>query len=273
MAANSTDFGAVASHPEAAVSRSIGVRSRLVFGYDGTNFKGWAVQPGQRTVEGELVAGLERLLRHPVRLTVAGRTDTGVHAEGQVASYDGSPPSLRALNAVLPEDIVVSVSEAAELGFDARADATSRAYAYRIAPGMARPLEDRHRTLWWPRELDLDRLDQCAELLPGSHDLTAFTPTQSLHRHFTRKILSAGWVRLGQRIEFRIEAESFLRHMNRVLVGTMIEVASGEMSVAQFADLLNGRPRIEAGPTAQPHGLRLIGVSYSAKERILHLPG
>jgi len=174
---------------------------------------------------------------------------------------------------VLPEDIVVSVSETADPGFDARADATSRAYAYRIAPSTVRPLEDRHRTLWWPRELDPDLLDQCAALLPGRHDLTAFTPTQSLHRHFTRKILSAEWVRLDGRVEFRIEAESFLRHMNRVLVGTMIEVASGEMSVAEFESLLAGRPRIEAGPTAQPHGLRLLGVSYDPKERILHQPG
>ena len=268
MAANSTDFGTVASQKEAAVSRS-----RLVFGYDGSNFRGWAVQPGQRTVEGELVAGLERLLRHPVQLTVAGRTDTGVHAEAQVVSYNGAPPSLRALNAVLPPDIVVSLSEIAEPGFDARADATSRAYAYRIAPVMIRPLEDRHRTLWWPRDLDLDLLDQCAALLPGSHDLTAFTPTQSLHRHFTRRILSAHWVRTVDRVEFRIEAESFLRHMNRVLVGTMIEVGAGEMSVPQFAELLTGRSRIEAGPTAQPHGLRLIGVSYDQEQRILHRPG
>lgn len=236
--------------------------ARLVFGYDGTAFKGWAIQPGMRTVEGELSSALERILGRKVDLTVAGRTDTGVHADAQVASHSGPPATLAALNAVLPPDIVVSRSEQAEHGFCARNDATSRAYAYRIAPGPARPLADRDRTLWWPKPFDPGLLDRCAELLPGQHDMTAFTPTKTLHRYFEPTILSAGWVREGDRMEFRIESNWFLRHMNRVLVGTMLDVASGLMELSEFEELLDGRPRLSAGQTAQPHGLRLLGIGY-----------
>ena len=247
---------------EAALAADSQVCSRLVFGYDGTAFKGWAMQPGMRTVEGELSFALQRILGRAVQLTVAGRTDTGVHAEAQVASHAGEPATLAALNAVLPPDIVVSRSETAVSGFCARKDATSRAYAYRVAPGPVRPLADRERTLWWPKALDMDLLDRCAALLPGQHDMTAFTPTKTLHRYFEPTILSAGWVRHGDRIEFMIESNWFLRHMNRVLVGTMLDVASGAMEFSEFEGLLNGRDRLSAGQTAQPHGLRLIGIGY-----------
>ena len=240
-------------------------RAKLVLGYDGTAFSGWAAQPGMRTVESELVHALRVLLRREVSLTVAGRTDTGVHAEAQVASHSGPPADRKALNAILPPDVVVHSSERADETFDARADATSRAYGYRIAPGRVRPLVDRAHAWWVPRPFDPDLLDACAALLPGIHDLTAFTPTRTRHRHFERSILSAEWVRDGDRLEFRIEAESFLRHMNRILVATMIEVAKGEMSLEQFAELLEGRPRLDAGPTAPPRGLRLIGVGYGTR--------
>ena len=236
--------------------------SKLVIAYDGTAFKGWAVQPDLRTVEGELLGALKLALRRDVALTVAGRTDTGVHAEAQVASHDGEPATLKALNALLPPDIAVSASELADPGFCAHRDATSRAYAYSLALGPVRPVADRHRTVWWPKPVNVELLKACAALLPGHHDMTAFTPTQTLHSYFKPTILSARWVEVGNRLEFRIEANWFLRHMNRILVGTMLEVASGEMSLNRFEQLLTGASRLDAGPTARPHGLRLVGVGY-----------
>lgn len=241
------------------------ISSRLVIAYDGTAFKGWAVQPGLRTVEGELLGALRLALRREVALTVAGRTDTGVHADAQVASHEGEPATLKALNALLPPDIAVSVSERAEPGFCARKDATSRAYAYSLALGPVRPVADRHRTLWWLKPVDVQLLHRCADLLPGHHDMTAFTPTQTLHSYFKPTILGARWVEVGDRLEFRIEANWFLRHMNRILVGTMLEVASGDRSLRSFERLLSGATRLDAGPTARPHGLRLVGVGYGEK--------
>ena len=237
-------------------------RSKLVIAYDGTAFKGWAVQPGLRTVEGELLRALKIALRRDVPLTVAGRTDTGVHADAQVASHDGQPATVKALNALLPSDIAVSVSELAEPGFCARREATSRAYIYALAVGPVRPVADRTRTVWWAKPVDVDLLNACAALLPGQHDMTAFTPTQTLHTYFKPTILTARWIESGNRLEFHIEANWFLRHMNRILVGTMIEVASGERSLESFEQLLAGASRLDAGPTARPHGLRLVGVGY-----------
>jgi tRNA pseudouridine38-40 synthase len=236
--------------------------TKLLLEYDGTPFAGWAEQPGERTVAGELSRALQTVLRRPVALTVAGRTDTGVHALGQVVSYEGPLPRLRSVNAVLPDEIaVISAVEAPE-GFSARHDARARTYAYRVLARSAPSAFERRRALWWPYPLEVEALEACARALVGTHDFTAFTPTETSHVRFSREVFAAGWERVGDVLSFRIEADTFMRHMNRVLVGTMLEVAGGRRPVDEFVALLRGAPRAAAGPTAPAHGLYLVSVRY-----------
>jgi tRNA pseudouridine38-40 synthase len=240
--------------------------ARLDIEYDGTEFSGWARQPGLRTVQGELEAALGTVLREPVELTVAGRTDAGVHALGQVASFETAaevPADLaRRLNGVGPRDLAVRAAAAVEDGFDARRDARSRTYLYRVLPRPFPSPFESSRALWWAHRFDREALDACAEALPGSHDFTAFTPTQTDHVRFERDVISAGWAEEGELAAFRITADTFMRNMVRVLVGTMLEAASGRRSVEDFRQLLEGAPRSSAGETAPPHGLYLESVSY-----------
>ena len=212
----------------------------------------------------------------PPRLTVAGRTDTGVHALGQVASYEHEAVDPQALNAVLPGDVVVLSCEPAPEGFNARHDATSRAYCYRVLARRERSAFWEGRALWWPHAIDPDALDACAAELVGSHDFTAFTRTGTQYVRFEREVLGAVWRRgpasaipgSSDILEFCIEADAFMRHMNRVLMGTMLEVAGGRRTLSSFVELLAGRPRSEAGPTAAACGLYLLGVGYGG-ERVL----
>jgi tRNA pseudouridine38-40 synthase len=213
-------------------------------------------------VAAELVKALETILRQPVAITVAGRTDRGVHALGQVVSYDGPPPNLRGVNAVLPPEVKVLATEQVGDGFSARHDARSRSYLYRVLARAAPSPFERGRALWWPHALDFDALQACAAALRGTHDFTAFTPTATYHERFERDVYGAGWARAGDVLEFRIEADAFMRQMNRVLVGTMLEVAGGRRSPEGFAALLEGAPRSAAGATAPAHGLYLERVRY-----------
>jgi tRNA pseudouridine38-40 synthase len=242
--------------------------TRLTLDYDGTGFAGWARQPGLRTVQGTVEEALARLRGdRPIGLTVAGRTDRGVHARAQVASYPAAPVALSGLNALLPADVAVLAAEAAPDGFDARRDATSRTYCYRVLARRAPSAFERRRALHWPAPIDRAALEACAAALPGTHDFTAFTPTETDHVRFRRVVTRAEWIADGDVLEFWITADAFLRKMNRMLVGTMLEVAGGRRSVANFATLLEGRPRAAAGPAAPPHGLYLAGVSYNAVPR------
>lgn len=243
------------------------VVTKLTLEYEGTHFAGWARQPGRRTVQEELERALAVVLRREtVTLTVAGRTDAGVHAWEQVASYVGPPAPPFKLNALLPDDIAVRASEAVAPGFSARHDATSRAYCYRLLTRRTRSPFERGRALWWSYPLDRAALDACAAALVGTHDFTAFTPTETEHVRFQRDVHSATWCEEGGDVmAFWIEADAFLRSMNRVLVGTMLEVADGRRTVADFVALLDGAPRSRAGKTAPPHGLHLAGVGYDGR--------
>jgi tRNA pseudouridine38-40 synthase len=241
--------------------------ARLDIAYDGSRFSGWSAQPGQRTVQGELESGLERILRQQIELTVAGRTDSGVHATGQVASfeYNGELPEQLAerLNAVLPHDVAVRAVRPAPDGFDARHSALARVYRYRLLVSTVRnPFEER-RALWWRYPLDRDLLDAAAAAVIGKHDFTAFTPTQTEHVLFERNVDVCEWTDESSVIlVLRIEAKSFMRNQVRVLVGTMLEVGGGRRALDDLQALLEGAERSAAGETAPPHGLYLTEVRY-----------
>ncbi len=244
--------------------------ARLILAYDGTEFAGWQLQPRQRTVQGVLEDALEELLGRAVRVTAAGRTDSGVHAQGQVVSVpllEGERLPLSAftkgLNGILPDDVAVQDAVFAEHGFDARRAARGKLYRYRIRNGPSRsPL---HRRTHWEifRPLDLGSMAEAARALIGEHDFAAFRaadcPAKTTVRRLDRAELSG---KPGGEIAFEVRGTAFLKHMVRNLVGTLVDVGRGKRAAADMARLFAGRDRREAGPTAPAHGLTLVEVYY-----------
>ncbi|HEV7756830.1 MAG TPA: tRNA pseudouridine(38-40) synthase TruA [Mycobacteriales bacterium] len=247
------------------------VRVRLDLAYDGTEFAGWAVQPGQRTVQGVLSGALELLLRVPVALTVAGRTDAGVHAAGQVVHAD-VPAAMwaaiggslvRRLAGVLPPDVRVSAVSVAPPGFDARFSALRRRYVYRVTDARwgANPLR-RQDTLAWPRALDVPAMAAAAELLLGEHDFAAFCRRRA-GATTIRALLAFTVVRdPGGMVRVDVQADAFCHSMVRSLVGALLAVGDGRRPVEWPASLLSRTARADEVTVAPPHGLTLMWVQY-----------
>ncbi len=236
--------------------------------YDGTAYAGFQVQPNAPTVQGELERVLAVICGEPVRITGAGRTDAGVHASGQVidlrTTSDLAAAELeRGVNALLPEDIAISDLEPAADHFHARFSATGRTYEYRIRNAAVRdPLWVR-REHWHPGELDVRAMRAAAVHLVARHDFAAFAAGESGERTVKR----AEWVSEGDILRFEIEADAFLRGMVRGIVGTLLWVGRGKLTVAAFAAVLAGRDRTLAGPSAPAKGLCLVAVRYGDGER------
>ena len=243
---------------------------RLVVEYDGTRLLGWQRQPGGPTVQGELERALAVVLREPVRVRGAGRTDAGVHARGQVAAAVVSRPPpdprrlLRSLNALLPPDIAVREVALADDAFDPRRHASSRVYEYRILHHPAR--SPFWRTWAWhvTRPLDVAAMDAAAARLLGEHDFAAFRGADATQtpRTTVRRVLESRVRHEPPLVVYRVEATAFLKHMVRNIVGTLVEVGLGERSPDAMRALLAGRDRTRAGATAPPHGLTLLEVRY-----------
>ena len=236
--------------------------------YDGTAYAGFQVQPNAPTVQGELERVLAVICGEPVRITGAGRTDAGVHASGQVidlrTTSDLAAAELeRGVNALLPEDIAISDLEPAADHFHARFSATGRTYEYRIRNAAVRdPLRVR-REHWHPGELDVAAMRAAAAHLVGRHDFAAFAAGESGERTVKR----AEWVSEGDILRFEIEADAFLRGMVRGIVGTLLWVGRGKLTVEGFAEVQNARDRALAGPSAPAKGLCLVAVRYGGERR------
>ena len=260
-----------------AATASDAVRIRLDLAYDGTQFVGWAQQPDHRTVQGTLQDALAVLLRgDPPRLQVAGRTDAGVHARGQVAHVDLPPEVagdrllLRRLNGLLPPDIRVRRVSAAPAGFDARFSALARTYRYRVADGAEHvdPLR-RHDVLGWPRPLDLDALQAACGPLLGEHDFAAFCKRRE-GATTIRRLLELGWVRDADGLlALTIRADAFCHSMVRSLVGAMLAVGEGRREPAWPGGLLRLGARSSEVAVAPPHALVLEDVEYPPDDELL----
>ncbi len=255
-------------------------RYRAVVAYDGAPFRGFAPNPGVATVGGALADALSTVLGQAVELTCAGRTDAGVHAWGQVVSFDGpddvDPGRLQhRLNRMLAPDIVVRALERVASDFDARFSATGRTYRYQV---LDRALPDPflHRTTWHVDEpLDLGVMNAAAADLVGSHDFTSFCRKRTLHvagetilADLTREVRSAEWGRAGELAELWISANAFCHQMVRAVVGTLVEIGLGRRPVDSIPAAIAARDRAAAGALAPPHGLTLWEVEYPASHTV-----
>jgi tRNA pseudouridine38-40 synthase len=242
------------------------MRVKAVVAYDGTDFLGFQRQADGRTVQGVVETALERVTEKRISVVGAGRTDTGVHAEGQVIAFDTewrhSLPDLhRAMNAVLPQDVAVRELAQAATGFHPRYDALSRRYRYTVYNGLVRAPLARRTSLHVAQTLDLEAMKAASGLTVGEHDFAAFgRPTQG--EVTVRQVMEAQWVADPPWFFFEIEANGFLFRMVRSIVGTLLEIGRGRLSTEQFQKILASRDRSLAGQTAPAQGLCLIQVNY-----------
>jgi tRNA pseudouridine38-40 synthase len=245
--------------------------------YDGTDFRGFAPQPAARTVGGEIERVLAQVLGGPTRVTPAGRTDSGVHAHGQVISFRTTstiPPRelCGALNALMGEDVVVTHLREVEPGFDARKSALSRRYAYRVWNAPQRTVWEHRWTAQVVDPLDLGAMHEACQPLLGKHDFSAFRTHRSQdpdHRGTIRTVLAARWQSESTQpsiLRFEIEADAFLRHMVRTIVGSAILIGLHKLPTSALGQMLESRDRASAGPTAPPCGLSLLSVTYDTPE-------
>lgn len=241
---------------------------RLTLAYDGTDFRGWQRQRGLRTVQGVLEDALGRVLGAAPRLSVAGRTDAGVHARGQVVSLETGVDAqrlARAINGMLAPEIVATDARVAPDGFDARFSATAREYRYRIDAGEA-PDPFTARYVWHrPGEPELAEMRRAASLLVGEHDFASFCRRPPDDRHTVRDLERLSIVRDGDRVEIAARANAFLHQMVRSLVGTLVAVGEGRIAAGSMPAILEARDRASAGPIAPPHGLTLERVIYGRR--------
>lgn len=253
---------------------------RLVLEYDGANFEGWQIQSGDcRTVQGCLQVAAEKISGSTARVQGSGRTDSGVHAEGQVAALSLDTvldrcELLRALNGNLPRDMVVLSVDTAATGFDPRRQASSKLYRYAIWNGPLRSPLRSGRWLHFPRALDLAAMGAAAEILQGHHDFACFQAAGSEVEQTVRELfrIDIQGVLEGE-IAIEVEGSGFLRHMVRNIVGTLLEVGIGKREPASMAALLESRDRAQAGPTAQALGLTLVWVQYGDRTPVAADPG
>lgn len=243
------------------------MRARLTISYRGERYAGWQRQENALTVQEVVEEAVSKLVGDPVRVTGASRTDAGVHARGQVAHLDLPRPFphralVHGVNRHLPEDVRVMAAGLVDEGFHARKSAVSKEYSYRLSRAEVLSPLDAPFAVQVPARIDPARMESAASLLPGRHDFSAFALAGGSHGQPFRRIFAAGWTEQGPELRFTITGEGFLRGMVRALVGTLIEVGLGRREPEELADLLSGRPRSAAGPTAPAHGLILETVSY-----------
>ena len=241
---------------------------KLLIEYDGTNYQGWQVQPKGPTIQGILEEKIGLLTGQSVQLFGSGRTDSGVHALGQVAHFKTQSQMdthtiQRALNSLLPHDIVIQKAEEVDEGFHARKYSKSKIYEYRILNRNLRSAF--HRGYVWhiPQKLNLTEMKKATQSLIGEHDFSAFRTVGSPTRTTVRRVIRAEWKRgRDGLIRFEIEANGFLKQMVRSIIGTLVEIGKGRMEAAEIREILNSRDRKEAGPTAPAQGLFLKEVKY-----------
>ena len=244
-------------------------RFRMTVEYDGTDFVGWQLQPSGRSVQGTLEEGAERLFGSATRVHGAGRTDTGVHARGQVAHFDAAtrldPHTIgRALNAVLPADVSVRDLAVTPADFHARFSASSREYAYSLTQQRT-SLHRRDRWIVYAR-LEHQRIQEAAALLPGTHDFTSFSKFSPTVDHCTCHMYETAWMVREESCVFTLRANRFLKGMVRALVGGLVLVGRGRMTVGQFGDILEAKDRAFTPMLAPPHGLVLTAVNYDPED-------